>query len=340
MQDGSKVEIRALRVSDCPGLTACLLRCYGDGYYKKSLYDAPHTAALVQGGHYAGVVALLDGQMIGHIGLTRAMPNAIVFEAGTTIVDERFRGAGVMGQMAGGIRQWLLAQGAVGFMHFPTTAHTVMQRVSLVHGACETGVLVACIPSSMRDSALGGPLGQRLCVTAVYQPLAASASQDIYLPESYAAMILDWAQQLGLFRVRVDSARPSEVHGSTQLQASQTLMASQFDAARGIVSVAVHCCGADLAQRVYETPQWYDGAIFHVDLPLNDPGTPAAVHALRTKGFVFGAWLPGWKGHDVLRMQRVVDATASELAPQLYSEPAKSLMGLVLREMSIGRAIH
>ncbi len=67
---------------------------------------------------------------------------------------------------------------------------------------------------------------------------------------------------------------------------------------------------------------------------MNEPGVDAAATALRGGRFAFGAWLPGWAGHDVLRMQRLRDPTPSELAPDLYSAQARDMMAEIRADLT------
>ena len=210
------IEVRAITPNDARGLSECLTRCYGETYFKSILYRPEETAALIEIGAYKGVVALSGGQLIGHIAINRPDKHSEVVEAGTTIVDDRYRGTGVMGRMAHVLSELVLTEGAFGFVHFPTTAHVLMQRASLASGGCETGILVGYIPAAMRDRTLGGPGNHRLCATVVYQPLVAAASRAIHVPARYRAKVAACAGHLGLQRT-VELPRALPV-GPTRLE--------------------------------------------------------------------------------------------------------------------------
>jgi hypothetical protein len=309
MVDG--IEVRSVTPADAPVVTACLVRCYGDAYPKRWMYDAADLSARLADGRYRGVVATATGTVVGHIGFTRPGPAATVVQAGTTIVDPAHRRGGLMTRMAALLSEQIVAGGAAGFVHFPTTAHQVMQRASLRGGGCETGVLVGYLPG-------------RLAVTAVYQPLAPAPPQAVHLPARYADLIAGLVQQAGLARTTRAWAPP----------AGDTHRTRGTDAGRGLARIALHRIGADVAAALAAELSTVDEPLVHVDLPLHEPGVDAAVTALRGERFAFGAWLPGWAGHDVLRMQRLRDATPAELAPDLYSAPAKRMMAGIRRELT------
>ncbi len=54
---------------------------------------------------------------------------------------------GLKGRLGLALGEVLVSEGAVGFIHFPTTAHPVMQRALLSAGGRETGVMLAYLPA-------------------------------------------------------------------------------------------------------------------------------------------------------------------------------------------------
>jgi hypothetical protein len=321
------IEVRMLRPDDSAGLAACIERCYGDSYLKRVLYRADDTAALIRGGDYAGVVAVAHGEIVGHIGHGKPTPAATVLEAGTTIVDPRLRGQGVMARMASEWAASLVAAGATGFIHFPTTAHTMMQRAATANGGRETGILLACVPESTRDRSLEAPGAGRLTVTVVYQPLAAAPAQSIFVPSLYRDRIGGLAEALQLDR---------EILEPGDADAAASEIASSEDDARSLTSIVIERAGADLSDELAGLLARAETRLIHVDLAMNDPGIGAAVDVLRGNGFAYGAWLPGWRGHDVLRAQLVREPTDEELAPTLYTGEAVAMCSSIRRELTGG----
>jgi hypothetical protein len=70
-----------------------------------------------------------------------------------------------------------------------------------------------------------------------------------------------------------------------------------------------------------------------VDLAMDDAAIDWCLEVMRGHGFADGAWLPGWAGHDVLRMQRVTDLAGDELAPNLLTEEARAMCASILDEL-------
>jgi len=288
------------------------------------MYRPDEVARLVRSRAYNGVVAAAEAVVVGHIGFTWPTSAASVVEAGTTVVDPRCRGKGLMGRLALALVELLASEGAVGFIHFPTTAHPVMQRASLSAGGRETGIMLAYLPPDTRDLTIPALGDQRLAVTVVYQPVLESSAQSIHLPGRYAEQILSIADALGLRRSAARTFRAPI--GESRLERA-------FDASRGLERISVHHIGADIAAKLTSVVKSTPGALVHVDLPMNDPGIDHAVAHLRRSSFAFAAWLPGWAGHDVLRLQHVADPSEAELSPTLFSPEAKTLMTAIRTEL-------
>lgn len=318
------VEVRPMIPADTQGVSELIVCCYGDAYPKRVMYRPGEVARLVRSRAYNGVVATVGAVVVGHIGYTWPTSAATVVEAGTTVVDPRCRGKGLMGRLALALVELLASEAAVGFIHFPTTAHPVMQRASLSAGGRETGIMLAYLPPDTRDLTIGALGDQRLAVTVVYQPVLESSAQSVYLPRRYDGQILGIADALGLRRSTARTFR--KPIGKSHLERA-------FDASRGLERISVDRIGTDIATKVASVVTSTPAGLVHVDLPMNDPGIDHAVELLRRGSFAFGAWLPGWAGHDVLRLQHVAGPSEGELSPTLFSPEAETLMTVIRTEL-------
>lgn len=322
MSDG--ISVRRMEPADADGLSACIRRCYGDSYPKRVMYEPFALAEQLRSRAYNGVVAMVGTEIVGHIGFLRPTPVATIFEAGTTVVDTRFRGSGLMRRLAIELRENIIANDAIGFVHYPTTAHTVMQKASLASGGCETGVMLAYLPSEARDLTIGGSGEDRLAVTVVYQPLAKAPAREIFLPERYHDLVTSFAKSLGLCRISKHGV--ASLPGKTKVRLSTELDGY-------IDRLAVEHIGTDFAE-VVATMATSDAPLIHVDLMMNQPEIEHAVNMLRANGYAFCAWLPGWNESDVLRFQFPKDLTSSELHPSLYSPHANDIVALIRSELA------
>jgi hypothetical protein len=220
--------------------------------------------------------------------------------------------------------EFVASEGSTGFIHFPTTAHAVMQRASISAGGRETGVMLAYLPPEARDLRIGTPAQARLAVTVVYQPLVEAPPQAIHLPQRYRRIVLEIAEEVGLTRTAAPTSLSTNV---------ETVLDSSFDASRGLQQISIDRIGAGVAEKVTGLMSSAAATLVHVDLPMNDPSIHDAVEQLRGVSFAFAGWLPGWSGHDVLRMQYLASPSTVELAPSLYSAEAAALMDMIRSEL-------
>ncbi|MFM9138956.1 MAG: GNAT family N-acetyltransferase [Solirubrobacterales bacterium] len=321
---GEAVELRPIEPADAPGLKELIERCYGDAYPKRVMYQPDELARMIGSGALSGAVAEAEGSIVGHMGYTWPCPEATVVEAGTTVVDPRWRGRGLMKDLALELAGLLAADGASGFVHFPTTAHEVMQRAALSSGGRETGILVGYLPPDIREPGGTGSEAGRLAVTVVYQPVTEAPAQEIFLPRRYEDLIVGLADALWLKR---------SVAGPLETPEGESKLEHVFDEPRGLDRVTVARIGANIGAEVNSLVTTSKAGLACVDLPMNDPGVDFAVEELLGQGFAFAAWLPGWAGHDVLRLQRIENPSSDELAPELFSPEAEALMALIRAEL-------
>ena len=319
------VNIRTMEPADAAGLSACVRRCYGNAYPKRVMYEPVALAEQVRLRAYSGVVATAGADIVGHIGYNRPNPAATVVEAGTTVVDAPYRGAGLMGRLASVLRDNIVAGGASGFVHYPTTAHTVMQKASLQSGGCETGVMLAYLPPQARDLTIGGSGEDRLAVTVVYEPLVEAPARAIFLPARYHDLIGNFAAHLQLRRTF--SRIQTEPAGKTTIRRSAEMNGN-------LERLTIEHIGSDIADVVLTATAQSDASLIHVDLTMNQPEIEHAVAAALAAGFAFSAWLPGWNASDVLRLQLLRNPTANELHPVLYSPPANDLVAFIRSELA------
>lgn len=320
--------VRALVADDARELASCVVDCYGTTYPKRDFYDVERISALVRNGTYSGVVAVdrTESLLVGHIGWVRHAPTAVTVEAGTTMVRPAYRGRGLLKGLGTALHDQLTQCGFSGYVHFPTTAHTVMQRASVLLGGAETGLLLGYLPASLDVAGFGGPRDRRLAVTVAYQPVGDSPVRTIFAATARdAAWFIDVARKLGLRRtVTVRNDEPTSV---------ASRFATSYAVSRDLLSLTVENIGRDLADSVDFAARERPALLVHVDLDAADAATPWAFRELASKGFVFGAWLPGWFGSDALRMQRISNLDLVDWQPEVFTLEAKALLTRITDEM-------
>ena len=127
------VLIRPLEAADAEALRRCFEYCYGGTYVEASFYDPSEIRSRLADGRLRSVVAVNSaGEIVGHMGLTRRSGDAVTADAGNTVVDPRYRNQKLAARIGARLFGVCRDAGLIGFHHYPTTAHPIMQKLALV----------------------------------------------------------------------------------------------------------------------------------------------------------------------------------------------------------------
>lgn len=311
------VEVRELTVTDAAGLIDCFERCYGKSYANELFYDRRLLESAIGEGQLRSVVAVDDGVLVGHTGLTIRHPTALVPEAGNTVVDPAMRGRGLLGELGGALRELAIRDGFVGYIHYPTTAHEIMQKAATSGAGRETGIMLDYVPAETEYRDIDQP-GGRIAATIVYQPLAAAPAAKIFAPKRYQRLIGSLAGSLELDRGFLASDTPLEPGGDVTVRTH---------AKRGVNHISVTASGEDVVPAVNDVEA---APLTMIDLPMDTSGLDIMVERLVLDGFRYCGWLPGFAGCDVLRLQKL-DFEAVD-KPLLITEEAEALFQFILQD--------
>ena len=300
-EEVAALEIRPMDAGEARELVRCVYRCYGYSYLDPTLYEPRAIAHTIRSGQmYSVVAACPDGSIVGHSALFTEEPGDAVPEAGRLVVDPRFRGHGLAGKLAERRRRHAEDSGLPGFWAECVTNHVASQREVLAGGGAEVGLLIGVDPPTMAMAGLGSDAQGRPalipCFTALNAPAAA-----VHAPPRHRDLLAAMAERLGIEReLRA---------GEAAREGAETALSKSAVNSLGNAHIRVASIGADIARHIEEAVESYDAfeiGAFHVDLPLADPGAPAAAERLERLGFSFAAWMPCFDaGADALRLQRI-----------------------------------
>lgn len=312
----SAINVRRLKPDDAAGLARCFERCYGNTYSVDVFYDIDQLSASIAAGSLRSVVAVAEGSIVGHTGLTVRHRDARAIEAGNTVVDPGWRGQGLLGRLGAALGELCRAEGFAAYVHYPTTAHEIMQKRSVQGGGKETGLMLAYIPAETNYTAIEQTSG-RLAATVVFQPFESMAPRSVCLPERYAPALKALFADCDLERT---------FNTPTTWSAAGSAVEFVNHERRGLLHAFVSRAAADLPQQIETASNSATAAVIQVDLCLDDPAVSAAVDALVAGGFYFSALMPEFAHTDVLRLQRSNQATAAEFEPALANPGAQRLL--------------
>jgi GNAT superfamily N-acetyltransferase len=324
----SDLNIRRLVPQDASNLVALFKSCYGDTYGNSSFYDVEGLAETIESEKLRSVVADDGSSLLGHMGITIRHAEAIVCETGNTVVHPSARGKGVMKQLAEGLRDLVVHEGFVGYIHFPTTAHDIMQRSSVSRGGLETGIMLAYVGAETDYEAIEREDG-RLAATVVYQPLLPIPERYLYYPAHYRELLHTIYESLGIQRLDLstsDEVPPHAPHGH---------VTAEHNPQRASLHLFLHNAGDDLANLVRAQIEKYRPEVTYIDLPLDEPRIDITIEILKKEGFFYCALLPEFSHTDLLRMQFLQDATPADFEPNLANESGKKICASLREDAGI-----
>jgi hypothetical protein len=276
------------------------------------------------------VAVAASGEIVGHMGLTIRDPRAETADAGNSIVDPRYRGQQLVAHLALAVIELCRADGFLGFHHYPTTVHPIMQKLALA-GGTETGIMLDYIPSGTEYREIdGAPRSGRPAVVVVYHPLQAAPEREVFAPSELTEMIRSMYARAALSRTFGVGAR--------LLSPCATELAVSHNPRRGLLRIEIARVGGDIGEKTHAALAGSAAPVCQLDLPMDDAATPAAVEELRALGFFFSAVLPEYLEGDVLRLQRV--AKAKLVRPELVSAEANAIFDVIEADHARARVIR
>ncbi len=317
-----------MREEDVPALMRCFERCYGTSYVDGDFYDEACLRARVASGRLRSIVVeaaggegegVEAGEIVGHMGLSFREEEEHTADAGNTVVDPRMRGSGLAGKVGVVLIAHAREQGLVGFHHYPTTAHPVLQQLSVAGVGVETGIMLDYIPADTEYREMDAPDGA-LAVTVVYEPLAPAPARRIFVPPRYRDTIEVAVGECGLERQIAEAdGRPS---------GSSVIEAESFER-RGLHRITLKRVGSDVEGALHAASTAASLPVLQLDLPLGDAAVTVALDAARELGFRFSAVFPEYDSGDVLRLQRTAEPDWEALRERLVTPGGKHFCDLL-----------
>jgi serine/threonine-protein kinase RsbW len=323
------VEARELRPEDAEGLARLTWRTYGYTYQHHEFYRPDLLVELVESGAMRSWIGVApDGEIVGHTAFMCPQEQPLVVEGGRAMVDPRYRGHGVLQELFPLWGAWMDESGIFGMYGDAVTAHTRSQALGGGAGHPVTGILLAYLPPTVafrRIVTEESP--RRQAVVMAYHQLRPHPQATVHAP----AVDRAWIERIYATN---DIDRALVEPGDAPIAPTSHVDVRAY-ADVGLGLLEVHRPGADLGVVVHDRLRSLRTAgidVVYADLPLGDPGTPAAAESLAALGFCFGGVIPLWRGEgaDVLRYQHVADVDVLPDEIEILSDMGKELLAYVL----------
>lgn len=316
-----KLELRNLLPEEATALVACLRRCYGESYVDPTLYDADGLERSMRAGLLHPLVAINEnGEVVGHMSLTLRRAGDLTADAGTTLVDPRYRGLKIATAVSRLLGRRAQELGLVGAHDYPVTVHAATQKLGAGFGT-DTGLLLDNMPAEVRFEQMDTEPGRSASLIR-YLPFSAAPPRDVFVAQRYRERLSELYARMRLTRRLLD--------GEPLRDAADIV--ARFDTNRAILRIEVRAAGSDLDERVERATLEHSSAhAVQIDLCLCDARAAAATDALREHGFFYGGLLPEYRDGDVFRLQRLAEPSTANV-PVLSTPDQRELAAFVLAE--------
>lgn len=318
---------------DVEDVAQLIYRTYGHTYAKEDLYYPDRIERALENEEKFGVlVRTEEGRTVGYFAIL-LKSDAQIGEVGEAVVDVGHRRRGLMKTMLRALIDEAKERGLTGVFGEAVTVHDISQRVNQHFGMVSTAFLLGLFPPE-RFTGMMDEMTQPITIVIDFRPLVPYDTVTAYLPEPYAHVLHRIYDALGADVIRHDPSRPA-VPIARLPEATQ--MDTRIRYVYGHVVFIVDRPGRDLPDQVVRVLSDLEDETMTVaclDLPLDDPRTPAATELLRGHGFVFAGLMPRFhQGRDYLRLQRPLERLDPD-AMQVHSDLATMLKSNILQELS------
>ena len=291
--------VRRFQPEDAAGVARAFFQTWGYHYIFPAVYVPERLIALNAANAYISIVALSEaGEVVGHFALDPLAGTPLV-DGCAAIVNPAHRGRGLLERMREFAEEEAQRLGFGAFYTEPVTTHPRTQEDSAKIGAKLCAIVLGGDPASFTPKQMSYTgAGQRQSFTIYIKPFAPREVRTIYPPAAHRAMIETIYGNLD-FPIDAREGETAVTPGELHIEVNRS---------EGFATIDVARVGSPTADRIAQTLEdiralRHIGAVF-LNLPLEDPGTPALFEAIAPLGFFFCGVVP-WAttGHDALRLQ-------------------------------------
>lgn len=330
--EAAHIEVRRMVSDDALSLAQCAYRTWGYGY-NDFIYHPDQVRAMLADGRLTSVVAVCDGQVIGHTALKKRFSEDSVAEAGMAFVDPQVRSRSLLARMVAALESDLSGMGLQGIFALQVTSHTISQKVGYSQGFRDCGLLLRAPARVQEDAQAGAHAQRRSAVVLCYRPHGPQRTRRIHAPPGLRTLLERVYTELGL-PVQWDDSfvpPPQATAQAARVRCSRTRALRTAD-----IEVLQHghdtLEAVEYARRVQHRVG-VDALFVHLD--LEDGSSAALAESLTMQGLVFAGVLPGARrGRDLLILQSV-NLTEQELdAVELLHPFPQEVLALVRQSLS------
>jgi N-acetylglutamate synthase-like GNAT family acetyltransferase len=311
---------------DAEDIAKLIYRTYGYTYAKDDIYfPKKNELALASGEKFAVMVRTSSGDAAGHFAAIRS-PDSNIGEVGEVVVATAHRRRGLMTRMLNALIGLAQKNKLAALYGEAVAVHPISQIVNHKLGFHSSAVLLANMPlTKYRDLVESYP--QDVPVVIDFLLLDEIKAREVCLPRKYRRILTKIYGRQGI--------QLKELHPLDEPLPQKTVFDLSIRYDNQTATVVIEDYGGDLAETVGELSVSLReeglNTIFF-DLPLDNPGTAAAVKTFQNHRYLFsGLMFLFHKERDYLRMQHTTSDLDMDLV-HVYSDMAHEIKSMIDKE--------
>ncbi len=320
---GQSYELVRLELRDARGVARCFFAVYGaeypidTGYLPERLVEEN-----ARGNIYSVVARTPAGDVVGYGALYRSSsPNPKLYELGQYMVLPDYRHGVMIAKMSSLLVDRIApAEGIEIIFGESVCHHLATQKMGRMICLRDAAIEIALMPAAAypREDFPD----DRVSTLLQFRPLK-DRPQPVYFPGVYR----EWLDYI-LAGIEINRSVNA---AAAEPALAETRFTENYFAFAGVLRSTILSLGRDFDAHVSRSEQRFlpQGArVLQFILNLGEPSVACAVEALRSHGYFFGGFLPGWLGTDGLLMQKVLDMPDFR-SIKLHSERARKILGFI-----------
>lgn len=324
------IELRLMKPSEALEVSRLFYRTYGYSYLSDIMYYPERLAELNREGLITSAVAVSEeGEIVGHLAITRETKDDMIAEAGKGAVNPSFRGHDIFTGMQKLLIDEARAMGLKAIYGRSVTVHSATQKMTEKTGYKDCGIVLGYAPADIAFKAIQEQLVQRESLVFCFQPVVELPATSVYLPSRHESILRKLYENIGLTR---SFETPEGSAPMPDLSVMKLKVFSEINSAE----IVIQQYGKD-AIRVLRNhlKDLCAKRIEHFTLFLNlgDPITSYMSEEIEKLGFFMGGIIPCLHFEDTLILQYLNNAIVDPSKIKLYSPIAKEIVAHLADEI-------
>ncbi len=322
----SSVELRLMKSSEALEVSKLFYRAYGYSYLSDVMYYPERLAEYNREGLITSIVAVSEeGEIVGHLAMTREKRDDTVAEAGKGAVKPSFRGKDIFTGMQRLLNDTAKAMGIRALYGRAVTVHSATQKMVEKTGYKLCGVVLGYAPADMAFKGIQEQLSQRESLIYCFQPVVELPVTSVFLPSHHEAILRRIYSHLGLTR---NFHTPFEIVPVADLSVMEVKVYSEINSAE----IVVRQYGKDVIRVLRDHLR--DLCAKRIDhftlfLDLGDQATALMCEEIERLGFFMGGIIPCLHFEDTLILQYLNNLIVDPSKIKLHSPMVKEIVAYV-----------